>query len=569
MAYIIKQPLRGKIYVNLVENRHIPKVGPRQKRKYLGTLDPASGQLVLGKNTPDPTPSIVRLLKKANVPFHGTRRKSKSGPTHGLPISGNGMVSDRCLHSSRPVERLGEVHLLGHLSEAVGLSSVLEKSFGPIAGKALLMLAMYQVCEARPLYLAEDWLESVRLEPELDKYDFSSPALSVLMAQLGADHRSREQFMRNWIQACGSPQAILYDMTSMSTYSTELELAEWGYNRDNDQLPQVNLAVVTSADNRLPLAFRLLQGSIPDVSTLKSTGDFLLAHGMRKFSYSLDRGFYSQANVRDLLNSGLGFTIGAPLSVNKTRQLIRRHRSALSSCKRSFRFKSGVIRHVHDDWTVNMGDEGERKIVAHVYYDPRCAVRRVTELEDRIFSLEEKAGQETLATKRDAYQWLKENARWLAKCFRVRRNGDQQQIVRKPHAVACMANRLGYTVVLTDATESTGEKTLAIYRSRDSIEKMIHVLKNENEQGRFRTGDTDRVEGRMFLSYLSLILHAAIERRMEEAGLFKSTTIPKLLAEMRKIKVIRYASGTRIQTEISKKQRTMLKRLRIPIPTIL
>ena len=266
------------------------------------------------------------------------------------------MAIERRLDSSRPVERLGEVHLLGHLCETVGLNSILEKSFGPVVGKVLALLAMYQVSEGGPLCLAEDWLESIRLAPELEKYDFSCPGLSVLMAQVGADQRRREQFMGEWIQECGSPRAILYDMTSVSTCSAELERAEWGYNRDNDQLLQMNLALVTSADHRLPLAFRLLQGSIPDVRTLKLTGEFLRAHGMREFHYSLDRGFYSQANVRDLLNSGLGFTIGAPLSVNQTRQLIRRHRSALNSCKRSFRLKSGVIRHSrttgHSRWAM-------------------------------------------------------------------------------------------------------------------------------------------------------------------------------------------------------------------------
>ena len=254
MAYIVKQPIGGKIYVNLAENRHIVNVGPRQTRKYLGTIDAETGQLILGKNTAEPNSEVVRLLAGAGVPFGGMRKRRKGRRTSDWAKIEAGTGVDGVLHLQRPVETLGEVHLLGHIAESVGLCSVLIESFGSEVGKALLMLAMYQVCEARALYLAEDWMEGVSLAPELRKYDFSSPALSVLMAQLGADHRARERFICGWIMACGKPRAVIYDMTSLSTYSPELDLAEYGYNRDGDSLPQVNLALVASATNRLPLA---------------------------------------------------------------------------------------------------------------------------------------------------------------------------------------------------------------------------------------------------------------------------------------------------------------------------
>ena len=67
--------------------------------------------------------------------------------------------------------------------------------------------------------------------------DFSSPGISVLMSQVGADHRSRERFIRRWIEICGKPEALIYDTTSVSTYSRELDLAEFGYHRAGDLLP--------------------------------------------------------------------------------------------------------------------------------------------------------------------------------------------------------------------------------------------------------------------------------------------------------------------------------------------
>ncbi len=48
---------------------------------------------------------------------------------------------------------------------------------------------------------------------------------------------SRQKFFSEWIKACGSPKVLIHDTTSISTYSNLLEDAEWGYNRDNEQLP--------------------------------------------------------------------------------------------------------------------------------------------------------------------------------------------------------------------------------------------------------------------------------------------------------------------------------------------
>ena len=58
------------------------------------------------------------------------------------------------------------------------------------------------------------------------------------------------------------------DITSVSSYSELNEFVSYGYNRDREKLPQVNLLMVSGHTSHLPLFFRTMPGSIHDVSTM-------------------------------------------------------------------------------------------------------------------------------------------------------------------------------------------------------------------------------------------------------------------------------------------------------------
>ncbi|MCP4934092.1 MAG: IS1634 family transposase [bacterium] len=574
MAYIVKQGIRGKIYVYIAESKHISaKKQSRQKREYLGVFDEGTNELILGKNSPEPDRRISELLKKAGIGFGGAKRSQRGRGRRGKKRQRSSIAASSIseeLDRMRPVESVGEVHVLQHIAASIGLSDVLLEAFDPDVAKALLVLAMHQVCEGKALYLAEDWIEGVRLDPQLRKYDFSSPALSGLMMQIGEDESLQQAFVRAWINKRGKPHAVVHDITSLSTYSENLDLAELGYNRDGEFLRQINLALVVCAETGYPLAVRLIQGSVPDVKTLKNTGEFLKGHGLNNVKYSLDRGFYSNANTRDMLIQKLGFTMGVPKSCNQTLSLIKRHRQALNSCKRSFQCKGGIMRHVADVWTVHMGSkEKDRRIGAHVYFDPVRATRQADQLEREVFAIEEKAKDEQFSSTEEADTWIAEHGGLRAKCLKS--CTDEQGKVGvgcKPRGIASIANRLGYTVLITDDRTSKGPIVLTDYRRRDRAEKLFDILKNEIEHGRLRTGVPAVARGRVFFALLCLILYSGLESAMLAADLFRSWTIPKVIAELRKIKIVNFSSGDCLLTEISKRQRQLLKDLRVSEPTL-
>ncbi|GFP23560.1 hypothetical protein HKBW3S09_01025, partial [Candidatus Hakubella thermalkaliphila] len=107
---------------------------------------------------------------------------------------------------------------------------------------------------------------------------------------------------------------------------------------------------------------------------------------------------------------------------------------------------------------------------------------------------------------------------------------------------------------------------LSLYRRKDALEKMFDVIKNELECGRLKVSSREAMEGRLFLTYLSLIIYSALSRIMKEQDLYKSYTLSEVIYELKKLRVVTLNSGKSYLTEISKKQRMLFEKFGVPIP---
>ncbi len=96
-----------------------------------------------------------------------------------------------------------------------------------------------------------------------------STKTSRLLHSIGQDEKKIDIFFTNWIKELKSTGSILFDITSISSYGSKNEFLERGYNRDGENLEQVNLGLIARASSTnsigLPLAYRVYPGSITDV----------------------------------------------------------------------------------------------------------------------------------------------------------------------------------------------------------------------------------------------------------------------------------------------------------------
>lgn len=560
-------------YVNLAESVRKPGAKhPQQKRIYLGLLMNDGDKVKLSKRFAGGSGTEVSLseIKK--------RVKAGENVSAWLMRTGRSELSVAAGHQNneesipKSVEIVGQTYLMGNMASEIKLTDCLINTFGETNGQALLALAEHQVAEGRPLYLAKNWIEESAIPKDIASFDFSSVGLSGFMEQIGGMSKEIETFFKNWADACGKPSSLIFDTTSLSTYASRLSLAEWGYNRDGDSLQQINFSLVSGRENNLPLFYRLVPGSIPDVTLLRQTVTRLQDIGIKEFTCALDRGFYSAGNVRALLTENIDFVLGAPLSCSQARELIQKHKTVLASIKRSISFQGRVLRHIEDVWSVDLGKGQTRQIVAHIYLDPERRTEAVTSIERRVFQLERKLQEEIKAGHiedlQEAKEWVAKHAGLLISTLSVQRNEDSSlQVERCPHAIALLTAHKGYTIIITNKENISGEKIISDYRARDTIEKMFDILKNETSQNRIRSGKDEVAAGRLFLAFLGMIIHQSLENRLKLANLIKYYSVAEVLSELRKVKSITTAVGRKLLLEITKKQKDLFTALGVDLPS--
>jgi transposase len=264
----------------------------------------------------------------------------------------------------------GNILLFEKIVETTGLGKILQSCFSADY-KEMLALACYEIMEASPGYLFHYWLEEQNMKGTKSLY---SSDISKLHESIGRDQKGRDQFMRQWISALAPIKGIYYDITSFSSYSTKIDFVEWGYNRDKETLPQINLGMVCCQERGLPFFYNVFPGSIVDVSTLKNLLKYLEEYRLKEITLIMDRGFFSTSNVLSLMESPIRVSILQPLSfsLKKTKELISFHSRALKSSKTAFKYNEEIMHHLSTP--VNIGNHD---FTDHIFFNEKM------ELEDR------------------------------------------------------------------------------------------------------------------------------------------------------------------------------------------
>lgn len=544
--FVIRQKTKsGRVCVHLASSVHRPGKTPIHNRTHLGVLDPSTGELLLSKKAQEPSHEVIKLLEAKGISYSGRHAPSKGRPRR-----------QRDWHSGNiTVEEVGRVGALLQLAGSHGLVDALHSAFGDDA-RQLLCAAIHQVCEGAPLCLLEGWLENVS-GVECD--GISPSAIGSLAGILGSPEalEARRRFFSEWIRACGMPKVLVHDTTSISTYSNMLEDAEWGYNRDNESLPQVNLALVMDRGSRVPIWYRSLPGSIPDVASLQVTAAQLMELGLHDFVFTLDRGYFSNANLAALISEGIGFIIGIPLHLKQARALLQKHRRALSSFKRSFLAKDAVVGHFPCAIPVKT-DGGARELPAHLYFCKERHNAMSVRLQKTVLGIAAAAGETNFDSYQDAREWLVTNAGKLSGLFRLRIEEGRPVISVKPNRVSATEANFGFTLIATSGDgeiPSNREDVLSEYRSRDLAEKVFDAYKNATGNNRLRTGNGNAAEGRMFIAFLAVTLRAMLENKLKEMRGKKTPSVPEALASLSKIKRIKQPGSPPLMLEVPKKSR--------------
>lgn len=447
----------------------------------------------------------------------------------------------------------GDVFLFRELAAGLGLEKMLSDEY-PDDWKLLLCLAFSKL----------KGVESMRLvEPSVDDsffgelYDTEIPSDQRISEILEAVPDKAPGFFRSWIAKHGG-SALFYDITSLSSNSRSINMLEYGYNRDGDKLPQVNLGLVVNKNTNIPVYFKIFPGSLPDVSTLQGMIGDLKEFGLHDNLLVIDRGFYSRENLQRIHEAGMNFILPLPLTVNAAKKLLAEQAKQLKNPVNAQRFEKQLVFVTQKDITID-----GLELHAHVIYDEARQNDQTNSFYDRLFDVEKKLDGATVYGPLDVF--LEHNAKGFRNFFEWTLNDGILSCKRKPKAIKRRTNQFG-KMILISSTQITWDKALLYYRQKDAIEKHYYSLKNFVEGAPLRVRKDKTLMGLMFVMFLTLIVRAAFLQRLANTKA-KNTYLPDALLELSKIRAVKIGKNWKL-TETTKRQRLVIDALKIQEPKL-
>lgn len=514
-----KNKKTGVTYVYSIEKSYWDKVkkSPRNKQVCLGKLDPITEKIIPAKH---------RQKKEGVIaPFDGVKAISKVA---------------------------GPYMLLESISKRLKLDSMLKKCF-PDKWQFMLSLVYFIAHKGLALSRAEQWSSS-SLHP-FEK-PFISQRISEFLRQISEDER--QEFLSIWLRHILDDDYLCYDITSVSSYAKQIEYAKFGYNRDNESLEQINLAMLFGQKSCLPAYYRRMPGNITDVTTLKTTMQSLDFLGADSMHLVLDRGFYSSTNIDELYAKRYKFTIAVPIGRNWIEEYLDKHHPNIASPQNYL--ITGEDEALYATTELHKWGKKNHRAYLHIYYNAEHAAEEFDSFTRKLIGYRD----EVLAGKRiqeheelyQRYLIIKETPK---RGFRVFFNDEAIQKYRKQYC--------GFFCIMSNEIKSAKE-ALELYRNKDVVEKSFDDLKNHLDMKRLRVHTSAAMDCRLFLQFIALIYISYIRNTLRADKKLKHLTAREVLEELETISKIRYSNRYgQLFTETTSFQRQILQTFGVELPS--
>ena len=352
---------------------------------------------------------------------------------------------------------------------------------------------------------------------------------------------------------------ISYDSTNKHCQAGDITFAEYGHEKEKQKKPIFNYSIAYDKKNRLPLFYEAYAGSVNDVSQLQFMLEKAKAYGYRKAGFILDRGYFSEPNIRYMDRKGYEFIIIIKGCKELVKKIVLEHRGSFED-----EWESVIPGYDVNGTTVKgylfKTDEKQRNI--HIYYSDYRKARERSKLQGLI--REQREQLESLVGSDVKIE--SKYVRYFDLIYHRGKDGKQRlQFIREKKDTISEDIRLcGYFCIITSA-EMTAAEALELYKSRDGSEKLFRGDKSYLGEKSMRVYHDEPAHSKIFIEFVGLIIrnkiYACLQDRMKMTGKKKNyMTVPAALKELEKIEVIRQADGIyRLDHAITATQKDILQ----------
>jgi len=386
------------------------------------------------------------------------------------------------------------------------------KRIYPTEWKELFLFSIFRFIYNTPIKNLQEYYATSFISEKIPDAHLSPKPIGNLLREIGKQRGKMKMFLKQFVS--GNKFALI-DLTHVFSSSEGVVSSVPGYNSKMEFSPQIHMIFLFSLDNHMPSYFRIVPGSIRDVSTLVLT---VKEAGVKNTILIGDKGFYSEDNATSLEEQGLQYI----LPLKRDSSLIDYAKIQEGNKKLFdgyFLFENRVIWHY--SYALKEGELKGKKVV--VFLDERLKTK---EEKDCISQIE----------------------------------GDKEKTIEDFYGIQY---RQGTISVITNVDE-TGEKTYQLLKMRDEIEKMIDVFKNILDADKTYMRDDYQMEGWMFINFISLVFYYKIYKILSDNNLLKKYSPKDVLIHLSRIYKLKISEEW-VTSEIPKKSRKIIEKLNLHI----
>lgn len=352
---------------------------------------------------------------------------------------------------------------------------------------------------------------------------------------------------------------ISYDSANKSCQAGDVEIAEFGHPKDGKEYPVINYSIAYDEKNRVPLFYEDYPGSIVDVAQLQIMLEKVKSYGYKDVGFILDRGYFSEPNLRFMDRNGFPFVImvkGMKKLVNK---LVLEKRGTFED------IRSNSIRQYRTYGTTVkcfMFPSDEKERYFHLYYSSLRHAKEQESLENKIDRM--KKNLEKVCGKARKMEQSYEH--YFEPVYYHEGQEDQilQGIMEKEDVIQEEIRLCGYFCIIT-SEDMSAKEALELYKSRDVSEKLFRGDKSYLGNKSLRVHGEESAEAKIFVEFVALVIRNRIYTSLKDAVLEDDKkanymNVPAAIRELEKIEMIRRADGDyRLNHAVTATQKTILR----------
>lgn len=392
-----------------------------------------------------------------------------------------------------------------HLKEYV---SALKKHF-PEDYLQILAISYSRFAYNSPLKNVEIRYQQSYMEQMFGKCIINDKVASEVLKRIGNEKDKIESYMKEFVSR---KDRLVIDMTHIFSYSRQMEINKIGYNSEHKFDPQVNILYLMSQKRKMPVYYKILPGNIREVKAIKN---FIKETEIIEGFIIMDKGFYSEKNIKELEESGIKYII--PLR--------------------------------RDNVLINYKEIKENKF----------------ETSAKLFEYQKRPifGKKIEGKDFDMFIYLdkelkhKEEKEYLCGIF-----SDPEKFSKEEYNK--IRHRFGTIVFITNQKKLSVEKAYHIYKTRNDIEQMFDAQKNVLENDISYMHSIETLEGWMFISHIVLQWYYELYKILNDNNLLHKYSIQDMINILLDVKKVNI-NGVWYNAEVTNKTANLLDKLKIQL----